>query len=199
MSARRYAKFRRENGGSGTPSYGDPALAADTISRGYNKLSRDQGQRLVAKERRARSSVISVADVTAVLARREPAQHGVGSAAFAKARSLQGSLSEGCSGASRRRCPTKVPEAREGNLARMEKQTPNTLTPLCLRRSHQQRDSFRLEERASVSNSVTSEPSVPLSKAAKWGNSVLSGNSKHLSIPAMCSLVTQSTTWGMAH
>ena len=34
----------------------------------------------------------------------------------------------------------------------------------------------RLEERASVSNSVTSEPSVPLSKAAKWRNPVLSGN-----------------------
>ena len=32
-----YAKFRRENGGSGTPSYGDSALAADTISRGYNR------------------------------------------------------------------------------------------------------------------------------------------------------------------
>ena len=32
-----YAKFRRENGGSGTPSYRDPALAADAISRGYNK------------------------------------------------------------------------------------------------------------------------------------------------------------------
>ena len=32
-----YAKFRRENGGSGTPSYGDPALAADAISRGYIK------------------------------------------------------------------------------------------------------------------------------------------------------------------
>ena len=32
-----YAKFRRENGGGGTPSYGDPALAADAVSRGYNK------------------------------------------------------------------------------------------------------------------------------------------------------------------
>ena len=32
-----YAKFRRENGGGGTPSYGDPALAADAIPRGYNK------------------------------------------------------------------------------------------------------------------------------------------------------------------
>ena len=32
-----YAKFRRENGGGGTPSYGDPALAADAVCRGYNK------------------------------------------------------------------------------------------------------------------------------------------------------------------
>ena len=31
------AKFRRENGGCGTPSYGDPALAVDAISRGSNK------------------------------------------------------------------------------------------------------------------------------------------------------------------
>ena len=32
-----YAKFRRENSGGGTQSYGDPALAADDISRGYKK------------------------------------------------------------------------------------------------------------------------------------------------------------------
>ena len=32
-----YGRFRRENGGGGTPSYGDPALAADAISRGYKK------------------------------------------------------------------------------------------------------------------------------------------------------------------
>ena len=30
-----YAKFRRENGG--TPSYGNPALATDAVSRGHNK------------------------------------------------------------------------------------------------------------------------------------------------------------------
>ena len=35
--SKEYAKFRRENGGGGTPSYGDPALAADAVSRGYNK------------------------------------------------------------------------------------------------------------------------------------------------------------------
>ena len=32
-----YAKFRRENSGGGTPSYGNPALSAHTISRGYRK------------------------------------------------------------------------------------------------------------------------------------------------------------------
>ena len=35
--SKEYAKFRRENGGGGTPSYGDPALAADAVSRGYNR------------------------------------------------------------------------------------------------------------------------------------------------------------------
>ena len=32
-----YARFWRENGGGGTPSYGNPALATDAISRGYRK------------------------------------------------------------------------------------------------------------------------------------------------------------------
>ena len=35
--SKEYAKLRRENGGSGTPSYRDPALATDAVSRGYNK------------------------------------------------------------------------------------------------------------------------------------------------------------------
>ena len=37
-----YAKFRRENGGSGTPSYGDPALAADAVSRGHKPQPRSR-------------------------------------------------------------------------------------------------------------------------------------------------------------
>ena len=32
-----YARFKRENSGSGTPSYGDPALATDAIFRGFKK------------------------------------------------------------------------------------------------------------------------------------------------------------------
>ena len=32
-----YIRFKRENGGGGTPSYGDLALSANTMSRGYKK------------------------------------------------------------------------------------------------------------------------------------------------------------------
>ena len=56
-------------------------------------LSRDRGHRLVAKEARARSSVIDAEDVTAALARRELVQHGARSVAFAGEEPLQGSLS----------------------------------------------------------------------------------------------------------
>ena len=136
-----YAKFRRENGGGGTPSYGDPALAADAVSRGYNNLSRDHGCRLEAKEARARSSVIDAADVTAALARRELAQHGARSVAFAEGRITTrqsvGRLLRYKQGEAPN--PSSRSKGKANLLARMEKQRPNTLTPLCLRQSHQQR------------------------------------------------------------
>ena len=54
-------------------------------------LSRDHRHHLVAKEEAAaRSGVTGAANVTAALARREPAQHGVGSVAFARARIITG-------------------------------------------------------------------------------------------------------------
>ena len=137
-----YAKFRRENGGGGTPSYGDPALATDALyPGGTTGLSRDHGHHLEAKEARARSSVIDAADVTAALARRELAQHGARSVAFAKAR-----ITTGQSVGRLLRCkqeeapsPSSRSKGKANLLARMEKQRPNMLTPLCLRRSHQQR------------------------------------------------------------
>ena len=104
-------------------------------------LSRDRGHRLVAKEARARSSVIGVSDIMAVLARREPAQHRAGSVAFAKAR-----ITTRQSVGRLLRCkqeevpsPSSRSKGKANLLARMEKQRPNTLTPLCLRWSHQQR------------------------------------------------------------
>ena len=53
---------------------------------GTTSLSRDHGRCLEAKEAGARSSVIDAADVMAALARRELAQHGARSVAFAEAR-----------------------------------------------------------------------------------------------------------------
>ena len=142
-------------------------------------LSRDRGHRLVAKEARARSSVIDAEDVTAALARRELVQHGARSVAFAGGRTttrqsvgrlLRYKQAEAPN-------PSSRSKGKANLLARMEKQRPNTLTPLCLRRSHQQRGQFPgLEER--TSNSVTSEPSVSLSLGVQRVNSVLSGGNR---------------------
>ena len=171
-----YAKFRRENGGGGTPSYGDPALAADAVSRGIN-LSRDHGHCLVAKEARARSSVIDAEDVTAALARRELVQHGARSVAFAGGRTTTrqsvGRLLRYKQGGAPN--PSSRSKGKANPLARMEKQRPNTLTPLCLRRVPSAEGAVSgSEERASTSNSVTSEPSVSLSLGVQRVNSVLS-------------------------
>ena len=95
----------------------------------------------MAKEARARSSVIDVADVMAALARRELAQHGARSVAFAEVR-----ITTRQSVGRLLRCkqeeapnPNSRSKGKANLLARMEKQRPNTLTQLCLRRSHQQR------------------------------------------------------------
>ena len=94
----------------------------------------------MAKEATARSSVIGAADVMAVLARREPAQHGVGSVAFAKARIItRQSVRRLLKGKQEEPNPSSRSKGKANLLARMEKRKPNTLTPLCLRRSHQQR------------------------------------------------------------
>ena len=95
----------------------------------------------MAKEARARSSVIDAADVTAALTRRELVQHGARSVAFAEGRIttrqsvgrlLRYKQEEAPN-------PSSRSKGKANHLARMEKQRPNTLTPLCLRRSHQQR------------------------------------------------------------
>ena len=108
---------------------------------GTTSLSRDHGHHLEAKEARARSNVIDAADVTAALARGELAQHGAKSVAFAKAR-----ITTRQSVRRLLRCkqeeapsPSSRSKGKANLLARMEKQRPKTLTPLCLRRSHQQR------------------------------------------------------------
>ena len=99
---------------------------------------------LEAKEARARSSVIDAADVTAALARGELAQHGARSVAFA-----EGRITTRQSVRRLLRCkqeeapnPSSRSKGKANLLARMEKQRPNMLTPLCLRWSHQQKGQF---------------------------------------------------------
>ena len=108
---------------------------------GTTSLSRDHRHRLEAKEARARSSVIDAADVTAAVARRELAQHGARSVAFAKARITTGQSVRRLLRYKQEEAPSPSSRSKgKANLlARMEKQRPNTLTPLCLRWSHQQR------------------------------------------------------------
>ena len=136
-----YAKFRRENGGGGTPSYGDPALAADAISRGYKRAQpRSQTPAGGKGQGKSQKQCDQLGNVMAVLAKREPAQHGVGSVAFAKARITTGQPVGRPLKDKWEEVPTLSRNRGKANLlARMEKQRPNTLTPLCLRRSHQQR------------------------------------------------------------
>ena len=115
-----------------------------TLYPGGINLSRDHGHRLVAKEARARSSVIDAEDVTAALARRELVQHGARSVAFAGGRTTTrqsvGRLLRYRQGEAPN--PSSRSKGKANLLARMEKQRPNKLTPLCLRRSHQQRGQF---------------------------------------------------------
>ena len=173
-----YAKFRRENSGGGTPSYRDPALATDAVSRGYNKPQ--QRSRLEAKKARARSSVINAADVTAALARRELAQHGARSVAFAKARITTGQ----CRKAAQM-------QAGGGAQPKFQKQgkgkSPGKNGKAKAKHAHSV--VFKTvpsakgivsgsEGGASASNSVTSEPSVPSSLGVQRVNSVLSGGNR---------------------
>ena len=84
--------------------------------------------------------MISAGNVTAVLVRREPAQHGVGSVAFAKARIITGQPVGRPLKDKQEEAPNTSRSRGKANLlARMEKQKPNMLTPLYSRRSHQQR------------------------------------------------------------
>ena len=148
---------------------------------GTTSLSRDRGHRLVVKEARARNSVISAADIMAVLARREPAQHGAGSVAFAKAR-----ITTRQSVGRLLRC--KQEEAPTPKFQKQGKgKSPGKSGKAKAKHAHSivfkmvpsvKGIVSRLEERASASNSVTSEPSVPLSKGVQRVNSVLSGGNR---------------------
>ena len=133
---------------------------------GTTSLNRDHGHCLEAKEARARGSVIDAADVMTALVRRELAQHGARSVAFAEERITT------------RQSVGRLPRCKQGAGAqpKFQKQgkgkSPGKNGKAKAKHAHS--IVFKtvpsakgivsgLEEGASASNSVTSEPSVPLS------------------------------------
>ena len=106
---------------------------------GSRSLSQDHRYHLEAKEA-SPSSVIDVANAMAVRVRREPAQHGAGSVAFAMERITTGQSVRRPPQCRREVEPNPSRSRGKANLAnQLENQRPNMLTPWCLRRSLQQR------------------------------------------------------------
>ena len=168
-----YARFRRENSGGGTPSSGDPALAADTMSWGFK---RPQQAWTPSGGKQGRSQ-------------KQCDWYG---------------RRNGCNG-EKGTCPAwgkecgfchnknyykaachKVAQQQQGGGAQYQKQgkgkSPGKSGKSKAKHTHSvvfktvpavKGVVFEREERAP--NSVTSEPSVPLSKAANRCNPVLSG------------------------
>ena len=178
---REYAKFRRENGGGGTPSYRDPALAADAVSRGYNKpQSRSRtpsggkgGRSQKQCDRCGKRNGCNGEKGTcpawgkecgicrgrnhykAVCRKAAQIQAGAGGAQPKFQKQGKGGKSPGKNGKAKAKHAHSV----------VFKTVPSAKGIVS-----------RSEERASASNSVTSEPSVPLSLGVQRVNSVLSGN-----------------------
>ena len=178
---REYAKFRRENGGGGTPSYGDPALAADAMSRGYNrprsrsrtpsggKGGRSQKQCDRCGKRNSCNGEKGTCPAwgkecgicrgrnhyKAVCRKAAQIQAGGGGAQPKFQKQGKGGKS-----------PGKNSKAKAKHAHSVVFKTVPSAKGIV----------SRSEERASASNSVTSEPSVPLSLGVQRVNSVLSGN-----------------------
>ena len=170
-----YAKFRRENGGSGTSSYGDPSLATDAVSREYKKPQQRSwtpsggkggGNSQKQCDRCSRCNGCTGEKGTCPAWGRE--------CGFCKGKNhykaAQGQAGGGTQPKYQKQGKGKSPGKTGKTKAKHAHSVVFKMVPSA------KGIVSRLEERASVSNSVTSEPSVPSSKAAKRGNLVLSGN-----------------------
>ena len=177
--SKKYAKFRRENGGGGTPSYGDPALAADTISRGYNKPQQRLQTPSGSKGRKSQkqcdrcgrcNGCTGEKGTCPVWGRKCGICKGKNHYKAVCWKAAQGQAGGGAQPKFQKQGKGKSPGKNGKAKAKHAHSVVFKTVPSA------KGIVSGLEERASVSNSVTSEQSVPLSKAAKRGNSVLSGN-----------------------
>ena len=175
-----YAKFRRENSGGGTPSYGDPALVADVISRGYKKPQ--QRSRIPSGGKGGGNSQKECdwcGRHNSCTGEKGTCPAWGRECAFCKGKNhykavcqkaAQGQAGGGAQPKYQKQGKGKSPGKTGKVKAKHDHSVVFKTVPSV------KGIVSGLEERASVSNLVTSEPSVPLSEAAKWGNLVLSGN-----------------------
>ena len=170
-----YAKFKTENGGGGTPSYGDPAL-----SRGYKKPKQrsrtPSGGKGGGKSQKQcdqcgkRNGCTGEKGTYPAWGRECGFCNGKNRYKAVCQKAAQGQKGGGAQPQHQKqgkgKSPGKTGKAKAKHTHSIVFKTVPSAKGIV----------SGLEERASLSNSVTSEPSVPLSKAAKWGNLVLSGN-----------------------
>ena len=179
--SKEYAKFRRENGGSGTPSYGDPALAADAVSRGYNKPQQRSRTPSGGKGGKSQKQCDRCSRRNGCTGERGtcPAwgkECGICrgknhyKAVCRKAAQMQagGGAQPKFQKQGKGKSPGKNGKAKAKHTHSVVFKTVPSAKGIV----------SRLEEGASASNSVTSEPSVPLSLGVQRVNSVLSGRNR---------------------
>ena len=179
--SKEYAKFRRENGGSGTPSYGDPALAADAISRGYNKPQQRSRTPSGGKGGKSQKQCDQCGRHNGCTGERETCPAWGKECGICKGKNHYRAV---CQKAAQM-------QAGGGTQPKFQKQgkgkSPGKNGKAKAKHTHS--IVFKtvpsakgivsgLEEGASASNSVTSEPSVPLSLGVQRVNLVLSGGNR---------------------
>ena len=176
-----YAKFRRENGGGGTPSYRDPALAADAISRLYKKPQQrswtPSGGKGGGKSQKQcdqcgkRNGCTGKKGTCPAWGRECGFCNGKNHYRAVCCKAAQGHKGGGAQPQYQKQGKGKSPGKPSG------KAKPKHAHSVVFKMVPSAKGIVSgMDERASVQNSVTLEPSVRLSKAAKWGNMVLSGN-----------------------
>ena len=195
-----YARFRRENGDSSTPSYGDPALAADAMSKSFKRggqqrprtLSGGRGSQQQCDRCGRHNGCNGQKGTCPAWGKECDICHGQNHYTAVCRKAAQGQANGGAH-----------PRQHQGKgKAKSPGKTKKHAHSVVFKMVLSGGEGELLLDTDADQNSVTSGRGVPVSKAAKRNNSVLSGGNPSktaLQTYTMCSLVTQSTTRGMAH
>ena len=164
------------NGDGGTPTYGDPALAADAISRGYNKPQRSRtpsGSKGSKSQKQCdwcgkRNGCNGEKGTCPAWSRECGFCNGKNHYRAACRKAAQQQAGGGTQ-------PKPQKQGKGKPFDKNAKAKPKSAHSMVLKTVPSVEGIVSRSE-DTASNSVTSEPSVPLSKTAKQGNLVLSGS-----------------------